>query len=168
MIKSSHSNWLSPMCFRHMPTFIVCHVVIVCWDTLKQIQYSSVQLLSRVQLFVTPWTAAQQVSLSITYSWNLNSYPLSQWCHPTVSSSVIPFSSCLQACPASGSFPMSWFFTWDGQSIGVSATVIPMNTQDWFPLGLPGFISLLSIGLSRVFSNTIVQKHQFFSTQPSL
>ena len=99
-----------------------------------------------------------------------NSCPLSQWCHPTVSSSVVPFSSCLQSFTASGSFPMSWFFSSGGQSIGVSASasVLPMNIQDWFPLGWTGWISLQSKGLSRVFSNTTVQKHQFFGTQLSL
>ena len=99
-----------------------------------------------------------------------NSCPLSQWCHPTISSSVIPFSSRLQSFSASGSFPMSQLFASGGQSIGVSAStsVRPMNIQDWFPLEWTGWISLLSKGLSRVFSNTIVQKHQFFSTQLSL
>ena len=99
-----------------------------------------------------------------------NSCPSSQWYHPTISSSVIPFSSCLQSFPASGSFLVSQFFTSGGQSIGVSASasVLPMNTQDWFPLGLIGWISLESKGLSRVFSNTTVQKHQFFCAQPSL
>ena len=98
-----------------------------------------------------------------------NSSPLSRWCHPTISSSVLPFSSCLQSFPASGSFPMSQLFAWDGQSTGVSdlASVLPMNTQDWFPLGWTGWTSLKSKGLSRVFSNTTVQKHQFFSTQLS-
>ena len=92
-----------------------------------------------------------------------NSCPLSQWCHPTISSSVVPFSSCLQSFPASGSFPMSQFFTSGGQSIGVSAStsVLPMNIQDWFTLEWTGWISLQSKGLSRVFSNTTVQKHQF-------
>ena len=99
-----------------------------------------------------------------------NSCPLIGWCHPTISSSVIPFSSCLQSFPASGSFSMSQFFASGGQSIGVSAStsVLPMNIQDWFPLGLTDLISLQSKGLSRVFSNTTVQKHQFFSTQSSL
>ena len=99
-----------------------------------------------------------------------NSHPLSQWCHPTISSSVVPFSSRLQSFPASGYFQMSQFFAWGGQSIGVSdsASVFPMNIQDWFPWGLTGLISLLSKGLSRVFSNTTVEKHQFFSAQPSL
>ena len=96
--------------------------------------------------------------------------PSSQWCHPTISSSVIPFSSGLQSFPASGSFPMNQFFTSGDQWIGVSASasVLPMNIQGWFPLGLTGLISLLSKGLSRVFSNIVVQKHQFFSTQLSL
>ena len=94
-----------------------------------------------------------------------NSYPLSRWCHPTTS--VVPPSSHLQSFPASGSFPMSQFFTSDGQSIGVSAStwVLPMNIQDWSPLGWTGWISLQSKGLSRVFSNTTVQKHQFFDKQ---
>ena len=94
-----------------------------------------------------------------------NSCPLSQWCHSTISSSVIPFSSCFQFCPASGSFPVNQFFTSGGQSMEASASVLPMNIQDWFPLRLTGLISLLSKGLSRVFSNTTLQKHQFFDTQ---
>ena len=99
-----------------------------------------------------------------------NSCPLSQWCHPTISSFVIPFSFCFQSFPASGSFPMSQVFPSGGQSIGVlaSASVLSMNIQDWFPLGRTGLISLHSKGLSRVFSNTTVQKHQFFGTQLSL
>ena len=96
-----------------------------------------------------------------------NSCPLSCWCHPTISSSVVPFS-CLQSFPASGSFPVSQLFTSGGQSIGDSASVLPMNIQHCFPLGLTGVISLQSKGLSRVFSNTTVQKHQFFGAQPSL
>ena len=99
-----------------------------------------------------------------------NLYPLNQWCHPIISSSVIPFSSCLQFYPASGSFPVSQFFASGGQSIeaSASASVPPMNIQDWFPLGFTGLTSLQSKRLSRVFSNTTVQKHQFFSAQPSL
>ena len=99
-----------------------------------------------------------------------NSCPLSRWCHPTISSSVFPFSSCPQSFPASGSFQMSQLFTSDSQSIGVSAStsLLPMNTQDWSPLGWTGWISLQSKGLSRVFSNTTVQKHQFFGAQLSL
>ena len=99
-----------------------------------------------------------------------NSCPLSQWHHPTISSSVDPFTSCLQSFPASGSFLMSRFFTSGGQSIAISAStsVLPMNIQDWFPLGWTGWISLKSEGLSRVFSNTIVQKYQFSRVQFSL
>ena len=101
-----------------------------------------------------------------------NSCPLSRWCHPTILSSVIPFSSCPQSFPVLESFPMSWFFASGGQSIGASASasasVLPMNTQDWSLLGLIGLISLQSKGLSRVFSNTAIRKHQFFSIQPSL
>ena len=99
-----------------------------------------------------------------------NSWPLSQWCHPTISSSIIPFSSCPQSFPASESFQMNQLFVSGGQNITVSASasVLPMNIQDWFPLGMMGWISLQSKGLSRVFSNTTVQNHQFFSTWPSL
>ena len=102
-----------------------------------------------------------------TYS---NSCPLSQWCHPTISSFAAPFSFCFPSFPASGSFPMSQLFPSDGQSIGVSASasVLPMNIQDWFPLGWAGWLSLLFKGLSRVFSDTTVQKHQFLSAQLSL
>ena len=100
----------------------------------------------------------------------LNSYPLSQWCHPTISSSVILLSSCLQSFSTSGSFLMSQFFASGGQSIGASASasILPMNIQDWFPWGLIGLPSLQSKGLSRVFSNTTVKKHEFFSAQLSL
>ena len=98
-----------------------------------------------------------------------NSCPSSPWCHPVISSSVVPFSSCPQSLPASGAFPMSELFAWGSQSIGVSAlaSVLPMNTQDWFALEWTGWTSLQSKGLSRVFSNTTVQKHQFFGAQPS-
>ena len=98
-----------------------------------------------------------------------NPCPLSRWCHPTISSSIVPYSSCPQSFPASGSFHMSQFFSLGGQSIGVSAStsVLPMNIHDWSPLGWTGWISLQSRGLSRVFSNIIVQKHQFFGTQLS-
>ena len=97
-----------------------------------------------------------------------NPCPSSRWCHPTISSSAIPFSSFPQSFPASRSFPVSQLFTWGGQSIGISASVLPMNTQDWSPSGWTGWFSLQSKGLSRAFSNTTVQKHQFFSTQLSL
>ena len=97
-------------------------------------------------------------------------YPLSQWCHPTISSSVAPFSSCPQSFPVSWSFPISQLFASGGQSIGASALVLvlPMNFQGWFPLGRTGLISLQSKGLSRVFSSTVIWKHQLFSAQPSL
>ena len=107
---------------------------------------------------------------SPTHGGYSNSCPLSWWCHQTISSSVVPFSSHLQSFPASGSFQMSQFFTSGGQSIGVSAStsVLPMNIQDWFPLGWANWISLQSKGLLRVFSNSTVQKHRFFGAQVSL
>ena len=127
---------------------------ILLFQHLSSTIFSLVQSLSHVQLFVSPQTAA-------------NSCPLSRWCHPTVSSSVVPFS-CLQSFPISGSFQMSQLFSSGGQRIGVSASsVLPMNTQDWSPLGWTSWISLQPKGFSRVFSNTTVQKHQFFGTQLS-
>ena len=134
------------------------------------VQFSSFQSLNRVRLFVTPWITARQASLSITNSQvHSKSCQSSRWCHPAISFSVVPFSSCPQSLLASGSFPVSQLFTWGGQSIRASAStsVLPMNTQDWSPLGWTGLISLQSKGLSRVFSNTTVQKHQFFGTQLS-
>ena len=129
----------------------------------------SVKVLSLVHLFVTPYTAAHRSSLSITNSRSLlKPMYIELAMHPSISSSVISFSFCLQSIPPSGSFPMNQLFASGGQSIGASASVLPMNIQDWFPLGLTGFISLQSEGLSIVFSNTTVQKHQFFSTQLSL
>ena len=114
------------------------------------------QLLSHVQLFATRWTRACQASLSFT---------ISQSFHP-----VFPFSNCLQSFLGPGSFPMSWLFPSGAQSIGASASasILPMNIQDWFPLGLTGLISLQSKGLSRVFFSTTIWKHQFSGTQPSL
>ena len=130
------------------------------------ILFSSVQLLSRLRLFATLCKSqhTRPPSPSLTPRVYSNSWPSSQWCHPTISSFVVPFSSCLQTLPASGSFPMSQLFTSGGQSTGVSASasVLPVNTQDWSPSGWTGWISLQSKGLSRVFSNIIVQKHQFF------
>ena len=124
---------------------------------------SSVQSLSRVWgLFVTPWITARQASQSIANSWSPpKPMSLSWWCHPTILSSVVPFSSCPQSFPASGSFPVSQFFASGGQSIGVSASAsaLPMNTQDWYPSGWTGWISLQSKGLSRVSPNTTVWKH---------
>ena len=126
--------------------------------------------LSCGQLFVTPWTAAHQASLPITNSRSLLKLMSIELGMPSNSSSVTFFSSCLQSFPASGSFPVSQFFASGDQTIrsSASASILPMNIQDWFPLGWTGWISLQSKGLSRVFSNTTVQKHQFFVTQPSL
>ena len=134
----------------------------------------SVQLSGSVvsdSLHATPWTTTCQASLSIT---NLQSLlklmSVELWCHPTISSSVVHFSSRLQSFPASVSFPRSQFFTSGGQSFGDSASALvpPMNIQDWFPLVWTRWNSIQSKGLSRVFSNTTVQKHQFFSAQISL
>ena len=132
--------------------------------------FSSAQSLSHVRLFVIPWTAACQASLSITNSHSLPKLMSIESVMPSNHLSVIPFSSCLQSFTASWSSQMSQLFTAGGQRIGVSASasVLPMNTQDWSPLGWTGWISLQSKGLSSVFSNTTVQKHQFFSTQLSL
>ena len=130
----------------------------------------SVQSLSHVRLFATPWISPRQASLSITNSRSsLRLNPSSQWCHPAISSSVVLFSSCPQSLPASESFPRSQLFAWGGQSTGVSAltSFLPKKSQGWSPLEWTGWISLQSQGLSRVFSNTTVQKHQFFSAQPS-
>ena len=142
----------------------------VLTHTLK-LGFSSVQSLSGVQLIASPWITACQASCpSPTRGVYSNSCPSSQWYHPAISSSVIPFSSCPWSLKASGSFPMSQLFAWGGQSTGASASVsdLPVNIQDWSPLGWTGWISLQSKGLSRVSSNTQVQKHQFFGTQLSL
>ena len=139
----------------------------------SQVQFSSVQF-SRSVVSDSLWPHELQHARppcpSLTPGAYQNSCPLSQWCHPIIASSVVLFSSCPQSLPASGSFQMSQLFASGGQSIVVSAStsVLPMNTQDWFPLGWTGWISLKSKGLSQVFSNTTVQKHDFFSTQLSL
>ena len=133
-----------------------------------------VQFSSVVQLYLTLQPHELQHARSACPSPTPGVHPdprlSSRWCHPTISSSVIPFSSCPQSFPASGSFQMSQLFASGGQSIGVSAStsILPMNTQDWSPLGWTGWISLQSKGLSRVFSSTTVQKHQFFGAQLSL
>ena len=139
-------------------------------DYIKDVQFSSVESLSPVQFFVTQWTAACQGSLSINPGACSNSCPSSWWCHPTISSSCHHILLHLLYFPASGSFPRSKFFASGDQSIGGSAStsVLPMNIQDWFPLGWAEWISLQSKGFSRVFSNTTVQKHHYFSTQLSL
>ena len=153
------------LCLLNNPALTSVH------DYWEDCRFSSVQLLSHVWLFATPWTAECQVSLSITNPRDcLNSCSSSHWCHPTISSSVVPFSFCLQSFPASGSFPVNQFFPSGGQRIGVSASasVLPMNIHVWFPLGWTGLISLQAKRLSRVFSNTTVQKHKFFGAQLSL
>ena len=162
----------------------LCSFILIAYELAKSIDFddlincgkvshifSSVQAFSHVWLFATPWTAARQASLSITNSQSLLKFMSIESVMPSNHLIlVVPFSSCLQSFPASASFTVSQFFASDGQSIGVSASasVLPMNIQDWFPWGLTGWISLQSKGLSRVFSNTTVQKHQCFDTQLSL
>ena len=139
---------------------------ILCSISQTWLQFSSVQLLSCVQLFAAPWTAAYQASLAITISGSLLKLMSIEL---AMSSSVVPFSSCLQSFPASGSFPMSQFFTSGGQKYwSLSFSISPSNEHSWSPSGLTGLISLQTKGLLSVFSNTTVQKHQFFGTQPSL
>ena len=130
--------------------------------------FSSVQSLSRVWLFAIPWIAARQAFLSITNSQSLLKFMPIESVMPSIHL-ILCLSSCPQSLPASGSFPVSQLFAWGGQSIGVSASAsgLPMNTQDWSPSGWTGWIPLQSKGLSRVFSNITVQKHQFFSAQLS-
>ena len=126
-----------------------------------------VALLSHIRLFASPWIAARRLPCpSLTPRTCSNSCPLSQWCHPTISSSVAPFSSCLLSFPAL----VSWLFTSGDQSIGASApaSILPVNIQSWFPLGLTGLVSLLSRGLSRGFFSITIQKHQFCGALPSL
>ena len=136
----------------------------------KSVQFSSVQSLRCVWLFATPWTGACQASLSITNSWSLHKMSTESLMTSNHLILCHPFSSHLQSLPVSGSFQMSQLFTSGGQSIGVSAStsVLPMNTQVWFHLGWTGWISLLSKGLLKVFSNMRVHKHQFFGAQLSL
>ena len=146
-----------------------CAISIIQITFIKMLFYVSVQLLSRVWPFTTLWTEHARPPCPSPTPGVYSNLCQSWWCHPTISSSVIPFSP-VQSFPASGSFPMSQLFSWGGQSTGVSASasVLPMNTQDWFPLGWTGWISLQSKGLSRVFSNTTVQKHRFFIAELSL
>ena len=146
-------------------------LLILSWKVMSS-QFSSVRFShSVVSDSLKPHESqhARPLCPSPTPGVHSNTCPSSRWCHPAISSSVNPFSSCPQSLPASESLPMSQFFTRGGQSIGISASasVLPMNTRDWSPLGRTGWISLQSKGLSRVFSNTTVQKHQFSSAQPS-
>ena len=154
-----HSSKESVLSFLYSPTLTPIH------DYWKNHQFSSVQLLSRVWLFATPWTAARQVSLSITNSQSLFKLMSIESVMPSKHLIICrSLSSCPQSFPASVSFLMSRVFALGGQSIGApaSASVLPMNIQGWFPLGLTGLISLLSKGLSKVFSRTVILKHQFF------
>ena len=169
LIHLPFKKWQFLSCYNFVGKFIpvlnslLSAFVHVCWatsvaETVKCLQFSSVQSLSRVWCFVTPWITAHQASLSITNSQShSNSHPSSWWCHPAISSSVVLFSSCPQSLSASGSFPMSQLFSWGGQSTGVSAlrSVLPMNTQDWSPLGWTGWISLQSEGLCQVTSKNL-------------
>ena len=159
------------------------HLTTIIYNTLRNIfpptylpefliiffQFSSVQSIMSDSLWPHGLQHARPPCSLPTPGVYPNSWPLSWWCHPTISFSVVPFSSRLQSFPASGSFQMSQLFASGGQSIGVSAStsVLPMNTQDWYLLGWTGWISLQSKGLSGVFSNIKVQKHQFFSAQLS-
>ena len=150
-----------------------CSIVLKIYlaSNFSKFDFSSVQLLSHIRLFETPWTAAHQASMSVTNSRSsLKLTSIMSVMPYTISSSVVPFSSCIKSFPMSESFLVSQFFASGGQSIGVSASasVLPVNIQDRFSLGWTGWISLLSKGLWRVFSNTTVQKHQFFSPQLSL
>ena len=150
----------------HKYRMVLCYMYL-----LRRLSIISVQSLNCVWLFAIQWTASCQDSCpSPTPGAYSNSCSSIGWCHSTILSSVVPFSSHLQYFPASGSFQMSQLFTSCGQSIGVSASesVLPMNIQNWFPLGWTGWISLQSKELSRVFSNTTVQRHQFVSAQLSL
>ena len=163
-----HSKGAKRPTVRSLPFIPGCHA-----DCGRWINYIT-QFSSVAQSCLTLWPHGLQHARlpcpSPTPRVYSNSCPLSLWCQPTVSSSVVPFSSHLQSFLASGSFQISQFFASRGQSIRVSAStwVLPMNTQDWSPLGWTGWISLQSKGLSRVFSNTTVQKHPFFGTQLSL
>ena len=158
MLPSSLNHWIN-----RMISLKVIQLSFIVWPSVSSVQLSLSVMPNSLQPHGLQHTRSPCPSPTPgVYS---NSFPLSRWCHPTISSFVVPFSSCLKSFPASESFPMSQFFTSGGQSIGASASasVLPMNIQDWFPLEWTGWISLQSKGLSRVFSNTTVQKHQFFS-----
>ena len=137
-----------------------------CISRVQSVQFSSSVVSNSLQPHRLQHTRLLYPSLSPRPC--SNSCPWSWWCHPTNSSSVTPYSPCPQSFPASGSFPLSWLNASGVQSIGASASVLPVNIQGCFPLGLTGLISLLSKGLSRIFFSTIVWKHQFFSAQPFL
>ena len=185
------SLWVSDLCATSQPVTVVWSIFILKWGQVPSSLCRSVRNNNNSLLFVClfyTYVESVQFSRSVVYNslwpheWqhasppcpsptpgvHSNTRPTSQWCHPAISCSVVPFSSCPQSPPASGSFPMSQLFAWGGQSIRVSAlaSILPMNTQDW-SLEWTGWISLQSMGLSKVFSNTKVQKHQFFGAQLS-
>ena len=169
-IRQSWSD-LAQGCFKYK--YIVPFFFFLITHELESLGYSLFSSLTQSCLTLCDPHGLQHARLacpSPTPGVYSNSCPFSRWCHPTISSSVIPFSSHLQSCPASGSFPMSRFFTSGGQSIGISASepVLPMNIQHWFPLGLTGWISLHSKRLSKIFSKHHIQKHKFFRSQLSL
>ena len=147
---------------------MIKHKMLRTWSQFSSVQFSRSVMSNSLQPHESQHARLPCPSPTPGVHWD--SRPSSQWCHPAISSSVVPFSSCPQSLPASESSPMSQLFSWGGQSIGVSvlASVLPKNTQDWSPSEWTGWISLQSKGLSRVFSNTTVQKHQFFSAQLSL
>ena len=162
------SDWcLNPASLR-MSVLSNLPVNICMWDLTISVQFSCSVVSDSLQPHESQH--ARPPCPSPTAGVYPNSCPSSRWCHPAISSSVVPFSSCPQSLPASESFPMTQFFAWGGQSTGVSAlaSFLPMNTQGWSPSEWTGWISLQSKGLSRVFSNITVQKHQFFGTQPFL
>ena len=154
---------------KYCTLYILLVSLLISWEKSYSVQFISVAQVSDSLRPYEPQHARPPYP-SPTPGIHPNPRPLSRWCHPTISSSVVPFSSCPQYFPASGSFQMSQLFASGGQSIRVSAStsVLPVNTQDWSPLGWTGWISLQSKGLWRVFSNTTVQKHQFFGAQLSL
>ena len=171
--ESPASIWWTLWFFSLRESVIIDNWYVYILSCFTSVQFSSVQSLSRVQLFATPRSQhARPPCPSPTPGVYPNSCPSSWWYHPAIPSSVIPFSSCPQSLPESGSFPMSQLFSWGGQSIRVyqslisaSLSVLSTNTQDWSPLGWTGWISLQSKGFWRVSSNTTVQKHQFFGAQ---
>ena len=173
-INTTNKYWYTPTFISHYTEGIKRCLLVEETDTLKNrsfmLKISAQFSCSVMSDSVTPWTAARLPCPSPTPRACSNSCLLSRWCHPTISSSAVPLSSRLQSFPPSGSFPMSQLFAWGGQSIGVSASasILSMNPQDWSPLGWTGWIFLQSKGLSRVFSNTTIQKHQFFGIQLSL
>ena len=161
-VSSIEKYWLAEK--SHLNLTMLCRMWLKLSTTLKSVSSVSSVAQSCPTLCDPMNCSTRPPCPSPTPGVHSNSHPSSRWCHPAISSSVVPFSSCPQSIPASWSFPMSQLCAWGGQSIGVSASasVLPMNTQDWSPLEWTGWMSLQSKGLSRVFSNTTVQKHQFF------